>query len=313
MFERVTVATVVEPPLRDRLDGWIGDSFAAVHAKDLNEAIRVVRERPVRAILVSPAAVVQEDLNQVDVLVRKFPGIPAVAVVARHDPRWAQRLLELGSRGVSGLLDLSVREGWERLREFLTEPSSATAALILGAIVPALGEVPPGCRRFFEVMVRMAPRTSSVKTLAQQLEVRPSTFMSRFFRCGLPSPKRYLSATRLLYAAWLLEFEGLSVAHVAYRLDCSSPQSFSRHLRAVLGLTATEFRRLYTFNSALQDFVQRLIVPYRGVFQTFHPLDHWVADTGQEWKDRLMAGDDSRYSRWPPNPRSRAVTRTRTG
>ncbi|GIW52944.1 MAG: hypothetical protein KatS3mg081_2299 [Gemmatimonadales bacterium] len=311
MFEQVTVATVVEPPLRDRLDGWIGDSFAAVHARDLSEAIRVVRERQVRAILVSPAAVGREDLNHVDALVRKFPGIPAVAVVARHDPRWAQRLLELGSRGVTGLFDLSVREGWERLRELLTEPGSATAALILGAVMPALGEVPPDCRRFFEVMVRMAPRTSSVKDLAEQLEVRPSTFMSRFFRCGLPSPKRYLSATRLLYAAWLLEFEGLSVAHVAYRLDYSSPQSFGRHLRAVMGLTATEFRRLYTFNSALQDFVERLIVPYRGVFQTFHPLDHWVADTGQERKDSFALGNDSRY--WPAKPRSRAVTRARTG
>lgn len=302
MFERTTVATVVEPPLRDRLDGWIGGSFTAIHARDLNEVIRVVRERPVRAVLVSPAVVERDELNQVDSLVRKFPGVPAVAVVARHDPQWAQRLLELGARGVSGLLDLSVREGWERLRQLLTEPGSTTAALILGAVIPALGEVPPDGRRFFEVLVRTAPQTSSVKSLAEQLGVRPSTLMSRFFRCGLPSPKRYLSATRLLYAAWLLEFEGLSVAHVAYRLDYSSPQSFGRHLRAVMGLTATEFRRLYTFNSTLQDFVERLIVPYRGVFQTFHPLDHWVSDAGQSGRAALRSGTTAATPARPPIP-----------
>ena len=32
------------------------------------------------------------------------------------------------------------------------------------------------------------------------------------------------------------------MADVAYRLEYSSPQSFGRHLRAMLGVTALEFR-----------------------------------------------------------------------
>ena len=60
--------------------------------------------------------------------------------------------------------------------------------------------------------------------------------MSRFARAGLPSPKNYLAAIRLLHAAFLFETAGLSVADVAYRLEYSSPQSFGRHLRAMLGL-----------------------------------------------------------------------------
>lgn len=308
MFERVTVATVVEPALRERLDGWAGERFAAVHARNLNEAIRLVRERSVRAVLVSPGAVEGNELNQVDSLVRKFPGVPAVAVVARHEPQWARRLLELGSRGVSRLLDLSAREGWEQLSAMLTEPSSPAAALILGAVVPAMGEVPPDCHRFFEVMVKLAPRTSSVGVLAEHLSVKPSTFMSRFFRAGLPSPKRYLCAVRLLHAAWLLEFEGLSVSHVAYRLDYSSPQSFGRHVRAMVGLTASEFRRRHSFNAALQDFVERLIVPFRGVWCTFHPLDHWVGDTG---KDKRKGSSREGTTAASPIPADPGPTRRR--
>ena len=84
-------------------------------------------------------------------------------------------------------------------------------------------------------MIRLAPDVPTVTALSAQLSVRPSTLMSRFARAGLPSPKNYLAAIRLLHAAYLFETAGLSVADVAYRLEYSSPQSFGRHLRAMLG------------------------------------------------------------------------------
>jgi AraC-like DNA-binding protein len=104
--------------------------------------------------------------------------------------------------------------------------------------------------------------------------------MSRFFRAQLPSPKRYLAAIRLVYAAGLLESPGLSISDVAYQLEYSSPQSFGRHLRAVLGLTAGEFRRRYPFPTALRDFVERMILPFRRALRTFHPLDDGVESPG---------------------------------
>lgn len=276
------VATVLEPAARTRLDAAAHGSFATVHAKSLPDVIRAVRERPVQAVLLSPRAVQREHLRDVDELVRGFPGVPTVAVVTAHDPASSERLLELGACGVRRLVDLSRREGWARLRELVTEPVSPIAALILGAVIPAVGEVPPDCRRFLEVLARRSPRMSSVRSLARQFRVRPSTFMSRFFRAGLPSPKRYLAATRLIHAAALLEVERLSISDVAYRLDYSSPQSFGRHVRAVSGMTAGEFRRRYTVSTAITDYVSRLIVPFRAALRTFHPLDHWVAETGQE-------------------------------
>ena len=96
--------------------------------------------------------------------------------------------------------------------------------------------------------------------------------MSRFFRAGLPSPKRYLAATRLLHAAALFETPGMSISDVAYRLEYSSPQSFGRHVRAVVGMTAGEFRGRCGFEVAVTDFTTRLIVPFRAVFRSFRPL-----------------------------------------
>jgi AraC-like DNA-binding protein len=216
-------------------------------------------------------------------LVRSFPTVPTVAVVARHDARSSQRLLELGASGVSRVVDLCGKDGWRQLRELVAEPSTPTGARVLGRVLPALGEPAVDCRHFFDLMIRFAPSTPSVRALAKLFRVQPSTFMSRFFRAGLISPKRYLAATRLVYAASLFETSGYSVADVAYRLEYSSPQSLGRHLRAVTGLTANEFRRRYPFSRALDDFVNRMIIPFRSNFRTFHPLQTGVADFGHRW------------------------------
>jgi AraC-like DNA-binding protein len=107
--------------------------------------------------------------------------------------------------------------------------------------------------------------------------------MSRFFRAGVPSPKRYLAAVRVVYAAWYLEEPARSVADVAYVLEYSSPQSFGRHLRTVLGVTAVEFRRRFPFQTALEDFLVRLVLPNRSRFRTFRPFANGVRDLGQHF------------------------------
>ena len=77
--------------------------------------------------------------------------------------------------------------------------------------------------------------------------------MSRFSRSGLPSPKSYLAALRLLHASQLFEDAGLSIADVAHRLDYSSPQSFGRHVRSLLGITSSEFRTRFHDTKLFHD------------------------------------------------------------
>ena len=106
--------------------------------------------------------------------------------------------------------------------------------------------------------------------------------MSRFYRAGLPSPKSYLAGVRLLHAAYLFQNPGLSVADVAYRLDYSSPQSFSRHLKAMLGITAGEFRKRFPFDVAVSRFVDLLVAPYREALRALQPLNAGIWDQGPD-------------------------------
>lgn len=97
--------------------------------------------------------------------------------------------------------------------------------------------------------------------------------MSRFFRAALPAPKKYLAMTRLLYAAAFLTAREASVTDVSNALNYSSPQSFGRHVRIMLGLSAGEFRRELSFQAGIAHFTDRLIRPYMNVLATFRPLN----------------------------------------
>jgi len=268
----LTVAAVLTPGERQRVDAAGNGIFAVVHRDSVPDAVRVVRERPVDAVLVSVHRCAPEQIAAVGRLVRDFPGIPTVALVSQHNAGATEMLLRLGASGVRQVVDVTVPAGWAQLRQVVGQPATRAVARIQGPILEALGEAPPDARLFVEVMVRLAPETPTVRKLSSRLHVRPSTLMSRFSRAGLPSPKNYLAAVRLLHAAHLFEAGGLSVADVSYRLEYSSPQSFGRHLRTMLGITSSEFRQRFPFPLALDRFIALMLMPYRKTWRDFHPL-----------------------------------------
>jgi AraC-like DNA-binding protein len=267
-----TVAAVLLPGERPRVDAAGNGCFAVLHRDSIPEAVRVVRERSVDAVLVSVHRCGPEQIEAVGHLVQEFPAIPTVALVSQHDAGSTETLLRLGASGVRQVVDVTSPTGWSRLRQLVGQPTTRAVSRIQAPILRSLEDAPADTRLFVEAMIRLAPDTPTVTALAERLYVRPSTLMSRFARAGLPSPKNYLAAIRLLHAAHLFETAGLSVADVAYRLEYSSPQSFGRHLRAMLGVTALEFRKRFPFPVALERFVSLMIEPYRDVWREFHPI-----------------------------------------
>ncbi len=276
-----TVATVLLPEERARVEAAGQDCFVALHGDTLDDAIRQVRRQRVDAVFLSVHRCDDAAFPRVAQFVREFPQVPAVALISRPDYEAPRRVLGLGASGVRAVVDVSVPAGWGRLRDLLQEPTSPVAARVMGALDRDIAGVPPDCRLFFEVVVRRAPELRTVRRLASALRVVPSSLMSRFYRTNLPSPKTYLAHARLLHAAYLFRNGGLSIADIANRLDYSSPQSFGRHLRALLGVTAGEFRRRLPFDAALCRFRERFVTPYRDRLLAFHPLGARPGDHGQ--------------------------------
>lgn len=286
----VTICTVIPPPERARIDAAGDGCFDTLHADSLREALHVARRRRVDAVVISVHRCQGEALPAVARFVREFPAIPAVALVSRHDREATEMLLRLGATGVRNAVDCTQPDGWRRLRDLVGHPASPVAAQILARFGPSLHDASEESRVFFEAIARLAPALSTVRGLARHLRVRPSTLMSRFHRAGLPSPKSYLAGMRLLHSAYLFQNPGLSVSDVAYRMDYSSPQSFGRHLRAVLGVTAGEFRRRFPFDVALARYIDLLITPYREALRAFHPFNAGLWGQGPDAAAVFRAG-----------------------
>lgn len=278
----VTVCTVLPPADRPRIDAAGDGCFATLHADSFREVLNAARRKRVDALVISVHHCRGEALPAVARFVREFPAIPAVALVSRHDREATDTLLKLGATGVRAAVDCTQPGGWRRLRDLVGHPACPVAARILARLMPALEGAPEQARLFFDALARLAPVLTTVRGLARHLRITPSTLMSRFYRAGLPSPKTYLAGMRLLHAAHLLQNPGLSVADVAYRLDYSSPQSFGRHLKAMLGVTAGEFRRRFPFDVSLARYVDLLVTPHREALRAFHPLNAGMWDQGPD-------------------------------
>ena len=287
--DKATVVTILEARMRTSVDGATDSTFTNVHVDSVAEAVMAVREHSPRALLLSTALVQQQGLSEIARLVTKNPGVMPVAVAFSDDAVPGELLLSLGACGVRRFLDLNGRGGWESLRGLLDGGGGETEAVILRALLPQLEEASDESRHFFAALVRTAPSTGTVRALARVLGIRASTLMSRFFRASIPSPKSYLSMTRLLYAAAYFETNAISIADVANSLNFSSPQSFGRHVRMVVGLTAGEFRRELSLAAALDHYVARLIVPHRDAFRSFNPLGPgYLRDSNELPRDVLF-------------------------
>jgi AraC-like DNA-binding protein len=199
--------------------------------------------------------------------------VTTVALLSDLGPRTPQTILSLGTSGVRRLVDVREASGWRSLRAALTdERGNPVQRMALARLADDLHDANPDCWRFFQALFLCPAHVSSVRRLSEQLGVLPSTLMSRFFRAKLPPPKRYLAMARLVRAAHLFENQGFSVANVANHLEYSSPQSFGRHIRAILGVTAQEFRERYDGEGMLERFRGDLVVPHLATLRYLAPL-----------------------------------------
>jgi AraC-like DNA-binding protein len=267
------VATMLEPDERTRVDAVGAGLYRTLHRDSIDEVLRDLKERRISAVLVSVARCVHEAPAQLATVVREFPRVPTVALLAGPRDSAAEVVLALGNCGVRVLVDVRQPAGWHRLRDLLgvtgtRDREHATVATLR----EDLHGVPEDCWRFFEALFSPDYRAATVRQLARRLNVLPSTLMSRFFRAQLPAPKRYLAFARLIRAARMFENPGFSIADVANHLDYSSPQSFGRHVRTLLHMTAGDFRRSYDAERMTERFRAELILPHAEKLQRLRPL-----------------------------------------
>jgi len=271
--ELASVSTVLTPLERLRVDAAGEGTYQAIHRDSVQDVIHDLKANRASAVVVSVARCDSQARSYMALMVREFPRVTTVALLTELERSTPQTMLLLGQSGIQQLVDVRDPAGWRELRSLLlASRSSDIQRQALGQLALDLQGAHRDCVSFFEALFTAPARVTTVRALSHHLDVLPSTLMSRFFRAQLPAPKRYLAYARLVRAARLFENAGFSIANVSNHLDYSSPQSFGRHVRTLLGLTAGDFRRRYDGEGMLRRLREELILPHREALLVFAPL-----------------------------------------
>ena len=275
------VVTFVTPAEQQRVDALTGTGCVTVHRENLDQVLTDLRTHAVSAVIVSVSRYQQQYAPSVARLVREFPRIPAVALLSAYETRSSAALLSLGEHGVRTLVDTRDPAGWRELRSLVNAESPGSIDhLAIRTLRTDLAQASDTCVRFFDLLFTVPRTMTTVQDFARHMGVVPTTLMSRFYRQGIPAPKKYLAAARLVRAAHLLENPGSSITQVSFLMDYSSPQSFSRHVTGILNIPAAEFRRRFSGEQMLEHMRQSLVLPYRQQLQDFDPFSsppQWLA------------------------------------
>ena len=272
-YQTRVVSTILTPDEQLRVDAAGAGHYLARHRNDVGEIVRDVRTAGAEAVLLSIARCENSGEHTLSQLAREVPHVLRIGILSGVTERTPRALLDLGRSGVRFVVDVRVPAGWMELRRCLSDEfDDVVGNRIVGAMTEEAPRLTAGCRAFFEKLVRLSRSEGSVRAVCDEFHLLPSTIMSRFFRAGLPAPKKYLARTRLIRAAYLLQNPGFSVANVANHLEYSSPQSFGRHVKTMLQMSAGEFRLRYSSDRLLDLFRAELITPHVKVLEQFDPL-----------------------------------------
>src|SRR5207237_213824 len=125
----------------------------------------------------------------------------------------------------------------------------------------ALAPLPSELRWVLEEALRAPGQVQTVSQVAVRARVDRRTCERWFTRVGLPSPRHFLSAARVLYAHRLLQDPGFTIEDVAKRLGYAQTKTLQLNARAYLGLTAGEMRLSLSPEDALARVVQQFLTP----------------------------------------------------
>jgi AraC-like DNA-binding protein len=233
--------------------------FPVVHALTWDDALATIRTRPVELAAVDPLLDGHASAREIERLRVLFPSLPLI-LYTTLSPATAAVLLALGQTGIRAVVFARLDDHPARLREVLAHEEARSASRqLLDQLTVVLAPLPSELRWVVEEVLRAPAELQTVQQVAARARVDRRTFERWFARLGLPSPRHFLAAARVLYAHRLLQDPGFTIDDVAARLGYAQTKTLQQHARAYLGLTAGEMRLTLEPRQALERIAQGFV------------------------------------------------------
>src|SRR3989475_238471 len=235
--------------------------FTVVHATTWDAVLSAIRSRPVELAVVDPLLTGMASDREIERLRVLFPSLPLILYTTLA-PQTAAVMLALGQRGIRHVVFTRYDDHPAHLRHVLAqEEARSTSQQLLDQFAWALSPLPSELRWVLEEVLRSPAEVQTVQQVAARARVDRRTFERWFTRVGLPSPRHFLAAARVLYAHRLLQDPGFTIEDVAGPLGHPPGETFPQHARTHPRLTAREVRLSLSPGEAPDLLVRRVPPP----------------------------------------------------
>lgn len=228
-------------------------------ARSWEELDTVIRQKPVTALILDPAADGVMNVDAVVNLLKRYPSLPLVAYVVLNQESFGA-IAQLSRHGLENVLLQRFEDSPQRFREVVERArGNPLKRKVLAALRSRLTEFPIKLISTVDEMFESPHRYSS----AQEVALRAEMSTIRLYRCfsaaGLGSPKRMLRAAKLLRAVGYLGDRGYSVRDVAKKVGYRNARLFGEHTLDVFGLTPSRVRSHLTPEAAVEKLLEWLM------------------------------------------------------
>jgi AraC-like DNA-binding protein len=239
----------------------VAPRFVVVRAGAWDSVLTTIRTRPVEIAVVDPLLSGEARSQEIERLRVLFPSLPLVLYTS-FTPQVATVLLSLGKRSIRHVVISRFDDHPEGLRKVIEdEEMHATSHCLLKQIADRLAPLPQELRWVLEEALRTPGEVQTIQQVAARARVDRGTCARWFARAGLPSPRHFLAAARVLYAHRLLQDPGFTVEDVAERLGYAQVKTLQQHARTYLGLTAGEMRLSLSPDEATRHIIEGFLTP----------------------------------------------------
>jgi AraC-like DNA-binding protein len=250
--------------LPDRLLAHIRHVFVKepdfVIAKSWNEVETLVREKPVTALILDPAADGVMNVEAVMNLLKRYPSLPIVGYVVLN-PASFGAVMQLTRAGLQNVVLQRFEDSPQRFRETVERTrGNPLKRKLLDSLRPQLNLLPLKLVSTVDEMFEWPERYSSSQDVALRAEMSSVRVYRNFSMAGLGSPKRMLRAAKLLRAVGYLQDRGYSVRDVAKKVGYRNQRIFAEHTLDVFGLTPSRVRSHLTPDDAVEKLLTWLTV-----------------------------------------------------
>jgi AraC-like DNA-binding protein len=226
-----------------------------VIAKSWDEVDMMVREKPVTALILDPAADGVMNVEAVMTLLKNYPSLPVVAYAVLN-PASFGAMLQLTRAGLQNVVLQRYEDSPQRFRETVERArGNPLKRKMLEGLQPKLSLLPRKLVTTVDEMFEWPHRYASAQDVALRAEMSSVRVYRNFSVAGLGSPKRMLRAAKLLKAVGYLQDRGYSVRDVAKKVGYRNARIFAEHTLDVFELTPSRVRS----HLAPEDAVEHLL------------------------------------------------------